>query len=56
MKPSHLTAGTLVVALLGGVVPILLSLSLAACSVPTVSGGGKPGCDRNGDYEQRVAC
>jgi len=31
---------------------------LVACSVPTIrsSPAAKPGCDRNGDYEQRVAC
>ena len=38
---------------------ILLSCgALAACTEPLVPTpvGAKPGCDRNGDYEQRVAC
>jgi hypothetical protein len=56
MKPSYLTAGTVLVAVLGTLVPILLALSLVACSVPPAPQGARAGCDRNGDYEQRVAC
>jgi len=41
---------------------LLLILSscagLGACSATSAAGSSraKPGCDRNGDYEQRIAC
>jgi hypothetical protein len=44
MKALLLTAVTALVALLG-----------AACS-PGLAQVAKPGCDRNGDHEQRAAC
>jgi hypothetical protein len=56
MKPLHLTAGTVLVALLGTLLPLVLCGPLAACAAPTVADSAKPGCDRNGDREQRVAC
>ena len=35
---------------------LLLVLWLAACATSTTQIGPRPGCDRNGDYEQRKAC
>jgi hypothetical protein len=41
----------------GALLAMLVALAGAGCagSLP-VETGSRPGCDRNGDYEQRKAC